>query len=98
MNFGHREALSFSNSVLVLPLDLTTLCKFYAWNYSDFATLLIPSERLAEGGFEPLTGVLMCKNLFSFKPEEWSKWIRRFERFRLELNKKDEESQVNTLI
>ena len=37
---------------------------------------------------------------FSFKPEEWSKWIRRFERFRLasELNKKDEESQVNTLI
>ena len=37
---------------------------------------------------------------FTFKPEEWSKWIRRFERFRLasELNKKDEESQVNTLI
>ena len=37
---------------------------------------------------------------FSFKPEEWSKWIRRFERFRLasELNKKDEESHVNTLI
>ena len=37
---------------------------------------------------------------FSFKPEEWSKWIRRFERFRLEseLNKNDEESQVNTLI
>ena len=37
---------------------------------------------------------------FSFKPKEWSKWIRRFERFRLasELNKKDEESQVNTLI
>ena len=37
---------------------------------------------------------------FSFKPEEWSKWIRRFERFRLvsELNKKDEASQVNTFI
>ena len=37
---------------------------------------------------------------FTFKPEEWSKWIRRFERFRLasELNKKDEESQVNALI
>ena len=36
----------------------------------------------------------------SFKPEEWSKWIRRFEYFRLasELNKRDEESQVNTLI
>ena len=37
---------------------------------------------------------------FSFKPEEWSKWIRRFERFRLasELNKTNEESQVNMLI
>eukprot|EP00795_Rhopilema_esculentum_P001594 gene1594-16049_t len=37
---------------------------------------------------------------FAFKPEEWLKWIRRFECFRLasELNKKDEKSQVNTLI
>ena len=37
---------------------------------------------------------------FSFKPEEWCKWIRRFERFRVAsvLNKRDEESQVNTLI
>ena len=37
---------------------------------------------------------------FSEKSEEWSKWIRRFERFRLvsELNKKDKESQVNALI
>ncbi len=37
---------------------------------------------------------------FSFTPEEWSKWIRRFERFRLALehNKKDKESHVNTLI
>ena len=36
---------------------------------------------------------------FSFKPEEWCKWTRRFERFRVasELNKRDEESQVNTL-
>ena len=35
---------------------------------------------------------------FSFKPEEWCRWIRRFERFRVasELNKRDEERQVNT--
>ena len=37
---------------------------------------------------------------FSFKPEESCKWIRRFEHFRVasELNKRDEESQVNTLM
>lgn len=34
------------------------------------------------------------------KPQEWSKWIRRFERFRLasNLNVSSEENQVNTLI
>ena len=37
---------------------------------------------------------------FSFKPEEWPKWIRRFERFRMAwgLSKEDEENQVNALI
>ena len=37
---------------------------------------------------------------FSFKPEDWLKWIRRFERFRMAsgLEKESEESQVNTLI
>ena len=37
---------------------------------------------------------------FTFKPEDWSKWIRRFERFRLAsgLEEKSEESRVNTLI
>ena len=37
---------------------------------------------------------------FSFKPEEWPKWIWRFERFRLAsgLSKEDEESQVNPLL
>ena len=38
---------------------------------------------------------------FTFsRPEEWPKWIKRFERFRLasELQKKEEESQVNTLL
>ena len=37
---------------------------------------------------------------FSFKPEEWPKWIRRFERFRVasELNKKPENTQISTLI
>ena len=37
---------------------------------------------------------------FTFKPEDWSKWIRRFERFRFAsgLEEKSEESQVNTLI
>lgn len=34
------------------------------------------------------------------KPQEWSKWIQRFERFRLasNLNVSSEENQVNTLI
>ena len=34
------------------------------------------------------------------KPTEWSKWIKRFERFRSAsvLSKRDEESQVNTLL
>ena len=38
---------------------------------------------------------------FNFnRPEEWTKWIRRFERFRKAsgLETKDEEAQVNTLI
>ena len=37
---------------------------------------------------------------FTFKPEDWSKWIRRFERFRIAsgLEEKSKESQVNTLI
>lgn len=40
-------------------------------------------------------------NRFDFtRPEEWPKWIRRFERFRLasDLVSKSEESQVNTLV
>ena len=37
---------------------------------------------------------------FNFKPEEWGRWIRRFERFRIasRLNGESEEAQVNTLI
>ena len=37
---------------------------------------------------------------FSFKEQEWIKWIQRFEHFRLAsgLSKEDEESQVNALI
>ena len=38
---------------------------------------------------------------FNFKnPEEWPKWIRRFERYRIstELNEKDEVLQINTMI
>ena len=37
---------------------------------------------------------------FSFKPNDWPKWITRFERFRMasELDKKPEETQVATLI
>ena len=33
-------------------------------------------------------------------PEEWPKWIRRFERYRIsiELNEKDEVLQINTMI
>ena len=37
---------------------------------------------------------------FSFKSEEWTKWIKRFERFRIAsgLDLQDEENQVNALI
>ena len=37
---------------------------------------------------------------FSFKPDEWLRWIRRFERMRKAtgLDQKDGESQLNTLI
>ena len=37
---------------------------------------------------------------FSFEPNDWSKWITRFERFRIasELDNKPEETQVVTLI
>ena len=37
---------------------------------------------------------------FSFKPEDWQRWIRRFVRFRIasELYKASEENQVSTLI
>ena len=38
---------------------------------------------------------------FNFRqPEEWSKWLRRFERFRQtsDLDKKNDEKQINTLI
>ena len=37
---------------------------------------------------------------FSFKPEDWPKWIQRFERFRKAtgLEKRSGKNQVNTLI
>ena len=37
---------------------------------------------------------------FSFKPEDWTRWIRRFERFRnaTGLDQKSGENQVNTLV
>ena len=37
---------------------------------------------------------------FSFKPEDWTRWIRRFERFRKAtgLDQKSDENQVNTLV
>ena len=37
---------------------------------------------------------------FSFKPEEWTRWIRRFERFRKAtgMDQKSGENQVNTLV
>ena len=53
-----------------------------------------------------LTGNLFSSNhtreiiLFSFQPEEWPKWIQRFERFRKAtgLDKQTGKNQVNTLI
>ena len=43
---------------------------------------------------------LTIPDKFSFKPEEWQKWIRRFERFSLAsgLNTKPQEEQVNALV
>ena len=37
---------------------------------------------------------------FNFKPEDWERWIRRFERFRIAstLDKENAAAQVNALI
>ena len=57
---------------------------------------------------DPSTGARMAATYqvapperFNFShPEEWPKWVRRFERFRKAsgLSEKDDESQVNTLV
>lgn len=48
---------------------------------------------MAQGGFSH-------PESFTFNPEEWTRWLRRFERYRLVsgLNKKDGEIQVNSLL
>lgn len=63
----------------------------------------------ASGGGQQLTAAagpcatfnIQPPESFDFsKPQEWDKWIRKFERFRLasNLNASSEENQVNTLI
>ena len=55
-----------------------------------------PTEREMAGTYQVVT-----PERFNFShPEEWQKWIRRFERFRKAsgLDTKDEEAQVNTLV
>ena len=43
---------------------------------------------------------MMSPEEFSFRPEDWGKWIKRFDRFRIVsgVSDKDEEIQVSTLI
>ena len=63
------------------------------------------SEGSSSGNQAPMTNPVSYQisppEEFDFsKPTEWIKWIRRFERFRSAsgLSKRDEESQVNTLL
>ena len=54
-----------------------------------------------EAGIRPIANFQVSPpNKFSFKPEDWPKWIQRFERFRKAtgLDKRGGENQVNTLI
>ncbi|KAL6455308.1 hypothetical protein MHYP_G00362590 [Metynnis hypsauchen] len=60
-----------------------------------------PVQRVAAGAGPCATFNIQPPESFDFsKPQEWDKWIRRFERFRLasNLNASSEENQVNTLI
>ena len=46
------------------------------------------------------SGIQLPEKFNFSRIEDWPKWIRRFERYRQasELNKKDDTSQINTLI
>ena len=66
-----------------------------------------PQAQVAEAVQQPLVQQIPIPSYqvpppekFNFKPEKWSRWIKRFERFRKAtgLDQKDGESQVNTLI
>ena len=63
LTFGNLEAFYLSNSVQILLLDVIRPGDSYAWHYRELATLLTPSDSLAEGGFEPLTIKSMRKSL-----------------------------------
>jgi len=78
-------------SAFALLYDLIELCHKYLQGYTVPAKMATPAP--------PPYQVQMPEN-FSFRPDDWPKWKRRFERFREAsgLSKQEAESQINTLI
>ena len=63
--------------------------------------LPVEQQEILQAGIRPIANFQVSPpDKFSFKPDEWPKWIQRFERFRkaTALNKQSGENQVNTLI
>ena len=60
----------------------------------------LPNQRWQFKRFQLRTTKFPPPEKFSFKPEDWTRWIRRFERFRkvTGLDQKSGENQVNTLV
>ena len=61
----------------------------------------IGQPQLVQPRIQPVTNFQVTPpEKFSFKPEEWPKWIQRFETFRKAtgLDKQSDKNQVNTLI
>ena len=62
---------------------------------------LIGQTQIVQPSIQPVANFQVTPpKKFSFKPEEWPKWIQRFERFRKAtgLDKQSGKNQVNTLI
>ena len=70
-------------------------------NVGAAAQPLIGQPQLVQPRIRPVTNFQVTPlEKFSFKPEEWPKWIQRFERFHKAtgLDKQSDKNQVNTLI
>ena len=70
-------------------------------NAGAAAQPLIEQPQIVQPSIRPVANIQVTPpEKFSFKPEEWPKWIQRFERFRkaTRLDKESGKNQVSTLI